>query len=158
MLRLQRGAAAQPLISVNFGAGRQDRIRRVLRLPFHLGPVRRSVDRRDHRVSHGVCAGVRGAHRADPAHCALYFAKLQGRRFCLWCSMCFHLLLSGGGKARRGVLVAAARGAVLSGALISMLPALAGPNAVWFAMPLPRRRWRWGAAALMGRCTKALRR
>ena len=151
------GQAAQPLISVNFGAGRQDRIRRVLRYglftsalfgaawtaaitAFPMGFVRVFMEPTGQIL------------RIAPFILRSYGASFLPLVFNVFSTYYFQAVAKPGAA----FLVAAARGAVLSGALILVLPALAGPNAVWFAMPLAEAAVAVAAAALMGRCTKAL--
>lgn len=52
--------------------------------------------------------------------------------------------------------VSVARGLVLSGALILLLPALVAPNALWLAMPVTEAVVAAAAAVLMARYTRAL--
>ena len=52
--------------------------------------------------------------------------------------------------------VSVARGAVISGIFIFVLPALFGAGAIWFAMPLTELMVAVYVLAMMRRCTAAL--
>lgn len=52
--------------------------------------------------------------------------------------------------------VSVARGLVISGALILLLPAVLGPASIWWAMPVTERLVACCAAAAMRRATRAL--
>ena len=151
------GQAAQPLISVNFGAGRQDRIRRVLRYALYTAALFGAA------WTAAITAFPTGFVRVfmEPTGQILRIAPFILRSYgASFLPLVFNVFstyyFQAVAKPGAAFLVAAARGAVLSGALILVLPALAGPNAVWFAMPLAEAVVAVAAAALMGRCTKAL--
>ena len=59
-------------------------------------------------------------------------------------------------KPSTAFFVSVARGLVISGALILLLPAVLGPASIWWAMPVTERLVACCAAAAMRRATRAL--
>ena len=59
-------------------------------------------------------------------------------------------------KPRAAFVVSVARGLVISGALILLLPTLAGADSIWFAMPITELVVAVYAVAAMRRATAAL--
>lgn len=59
-------------------------------------------------------------------------------------------------KSKAAFFVSVARGLVISGALILLLPALTGPDSLWFAMPVTELLVMFCAAAAIRRYTRAL--
>ena len=59
-------------------------------------------------------------------------------------------------KPRAAFIVSVARGLVISGILIMILPAVTGADSLWFAMPVTELAVMLYTAAAMGRYTKAL--
>lgn len=131
------GQAAQPIISVNFGAGNGKRIRETLR--YALITV----------AGFGVFwAGLSLAApnfyirllttpTAELLSIAPTIIRRYGLSFLLlplniFSTYYFQALLKRG----TSFIVSVARGAVLSGILIYLLPAACGADAIWFAMPI----------------------
>ena len=56
-------------------------------------------------------------------------------------------------RVKHGDSVSVGRGAVVSGILISLLPVVAGPDSIWFAMPVTEAITAIYAAAGMMACT-----
>ncbi|MEA4912039.1 MAG: MATE family efflux transporter [Oscillospiraceae bacterium] len=131
------GQAAQPIISVNFGAGDGRRIRQTLR--YALITI--------------ACFGVFWAGLSlaapnlyirlltTPTAELLSIAPTIIRRYGLsflllplniFSTYYFQALLKRG----TSFIVSVARGAVISGILIYLLPAACGADAIWFAMPI----------------------
>ena len=52
--------------------------------------------------------------------------------------------------------IAVSRGALISGSLILLLPALLGPDAIWYAMPLTELLVFLAAAALLRRTVRSM--
>lgn len=59
-------------------------------------------------------------------------------------------------KPRVASIVSVARGLVISGILIMLLPVVTGADSLWFAMPVTELAVMLYAASAMGRYTKAL--
>ena len=131
------GQAAQPIFSTNFGAGKGDRIRATLRLALGTTAVfglfwtalSLSCPNLYVRVfmnpSPEILAMAPGVIRAY----GLSFLLLPVNIFSTYY---FQSIL----KPRAAFVVSVGRGLVVSGALILMLPLLAGAKALWYAMPI----------------------
>lgn len=59
-------------------------------------------------------------------------------------------------KPRAAFIVSVARGLVISGILIMLIPVVTGADSLWFAMPVTELDVMLYAASAMGRYTKAL--
>ena len=131
------GQASQPIFSVNFGANRMDRIRETLQYALGTAAV-------FGLIWTAICVFVPNLFTyifMQPTQEILSIApaiiRSYGLSFLLlplniFSTYYFQALL------RPGVsfAVSVGRGALLSGALICLLPVLAGPSAIWFAMPV----------------------
>ena len=131
------GQAAQPILSINFGAQRLDRIRSLVR--YNLITV---------AVVSGVWFALTMAFPnafvylfMTPTEQVLQIAPMIIRSYCLsflllplniYSTYYFQSVM------RPGVsfIISVARGMVISGGLILCLPALFGGDAVWIAMPI----------------------
>lgn len=131
------GQATQPIMSVNFGAGRTDRIRRLLRYALYTttlfgvfwtvlslaGPnlyVRVFM-----KPTESILAIAPGIIRRY----AISFLLLP---FNIYSTYYFQVILKSG----TAFVVSVARGLVISGLLILLLPAVLGAQTLWFAMPI----------------------
>lgn len=147
------GQAAQPIISTNSGAHQGARIRAVLRLAL-VSCVAFSVFwtalslawpnlyiRIFMRPTAAILTMAPGIVRTY----AVSFLLLPLNIFSTYY---FQAIL----KPDAAFFVSVARGLVISGALILLLPAVLGPASIWWAMPVTERL----AAAAMRRATRAL--
>lgn len=147
------GQAAQPIISTNSGAHQGARIRAVLRLAL-VSCVAFSVFwtalslawpnlyiRIFMRPTAAILTMAPGIVRTY----AVSFLLLPLNIFSTYY---FQAILKPGAA----FFVSVARGLVISGALILLLPAVLGPASIWWAMPVTERL----AAAAMRRATRAL--
>ena len=147
------GQAAQPIISTNSGAHQGARIRTVLRLAL-VSCVAFSVFwtalslawpnlyiRIFMRPTAAILTMAPGIVRTY----AVSFLLLPLNIFSTYY---FQAILKPGAA----FFVSVARGLVISGALILLLPAVLGPASIWWAMPVTERL----AAAAMRRATRAL--
>ncbi|MCU6686004.1 MATE family efflux transporter [Dorea acetigenes] len=131
------GQASQPIISANFGAGKGERISQILKYALgtaavfgliwtalaELAPnlfVRIFMTPTDEILA--IAPGIIRSY-------AISFLLLPLNIFSTYY---FQALM----KPRTSFLVSVARGAVISGCLIYLLPAVAGADAIWFAMPI----------------------
>ena len=131
------GQAAQPLISVNFGARKTERVTGTLKLAlltcavfgvvetalalaFPIPLVRAFMD-----ATPEVLAIAPGITRT-------YFISFLLLSYNVFSTYYFQAIMRP--KASFGISVL--RGSLLSGALIFILPALFGPDALWWAMPV----------------------
>ena len=151
------GQAAQPILSVNFGAGNVRRIRRTLACAlwataaFALFWTALSL------------AWPQGYIYLfmEPTPAILEMAPGIIRRYSLsflllglnlFATYYFQALM----KPAAAMAVSVAQGFAVSGALILLLPVLAGPDAMWFAMPLTELAVAAGAVWGMVRLTRSL--
>ena len=131
------GQAAQPIISVNFGAGCGARIRETLRPALwttaFFGIVWTAVSL--------ICPNLYVRIFMDPTPEILEMAPAVIRTYaCSFLLLPFNIFstyyFQAIMKPRAAFAVSVARGLVISGCLIYILPALTGPDSVWYAMPL----------------------
>ncbi len=131
------GQAAQPLISINFGAGRWERIRETLKYALLAAGFFSVV------WTAAVICFPNGFVRVFMAptkavlEAAPFIIRCYGISFLLlplniFSTYYFQALM----KPAASFLVSFARGTLISGFLIYILPAAAGANAMWLAMPL----------------------
>lgn len=151
------GQASQPIISVNFGAGQSGRIRQVLRCAvvtaavFGLAwtGVSLAVPNLFVRIFMTPTDSILAIAPAIIRSYGLSFLLLP---FNIFSTYYFQALM------RPGIsfAVSVARGAVISGALILVLPVIAAPASLWFAMPITELVVAGYVAAMMIRCTRRL--
>ena len=131
------GQASQPILSVNYGAGQKGRIRETLRYAlytvafFSLFWTALSL----------ICPNLYIHIFMKPTATILEIAPTIIRHYSLsflllplniFSTYYFQALM----KPRAAFVVSVFRGCVVSGILILLLPAVAGPDAIWFAMPI----------------------
>ncbi len=151
------GQAAQPIISVNYGARQGARIRLTLRLAlgttafFGLFWTALSM----------LCPNLYIRIFMSPTPEILRIAPAIIRTYALsflllplniFSTYYFQAIM----RPRIAFIVSIARGLVISGALILALPVLAGADAIWLAMPITELAVALYAVAAMRRCTFAL--
>ena len=131
------GQASQPIISTNFGAGRGDRIRRTLK--YALGTA--AVFSLFWTVLSMAAPNLFIRIFTSPTPEVLEIAPGIMRCYCssfillplnIFSTYYFQALM----KPKAAFIVSVARGFVLSGILIYLLPAAAGADSIWFAMPI----------------------
>ena len=131
------GQASQPIISTNFGAGRGDRIRETLK--YTLGTV--AVFSIFWTVVTMALPNVFIRIFMSPTPEVLEIApgimRCYGISFLLlplnvFSTYYFQALM----KPKTAFIASVARGLVISGVLIYLLPAVFSGNAIWFAMPV----------------------
>lgn len=131
------GQASQPLISLNFGAKKWDRIRETLRYALYTAAF--------FSIFWTVLSvGFPNLYIhffMDPTPEILEIGAGIIRSYCIsflllplniFSTYYFQSLL----RPRTAFIVSVARGAVISGILILLLPAVAGPDSIWFSMPI----------------------
>lgn len=131
------GQASQPIISTNFGAGKGERIGEILKYAIGTAVafaciwtgLAELVPNLFVRIfmtpTEGILAIAPGIIRSY----GISFLLLP---FNIFSTYYFQALM----KPKTSFIVSVARGAVISGILITLLPAVAGAGAIWFAMPL----------------------
>ena len=131
------GQAVQPLVSANFGAGKTERIRSVLRMAMltvlvmgvlftalgELLPV---------QITRLFTAATPEVIAAAPTIYRLYFLLFPPLGVTVLATYYLQSVM----QDRRSMLIAVLRSAVVSGALLLLLPLLLDINGVWLAMPL----------------------
>lgn len=130
------GQASQPIISTNFGAGKGERIRETLKYAlgtvafFSLFWTALSM------LLPNVFIRLFMTPTAEVLGIAPSIFRCYGLSFLLlplniFSTYYFQALM----KPRAAFIASVARGLVISGVLIYLLPAVLGGNAIWFAMP-----------------------
>lgn len=131
------GQAAQPIFSVNLGAGKKMRVRETLKYALYTVAVfslawtalSMSIPNRIVRIFMKPTAPVLSIAPGIIRSYAVSFLLLPLNIFSTYY---FQALL----KPRASFFVSVTRGMLLSGALIYALPYFVSPDAVWFAMPV----------------------
>ncbi|MDO4266524.1 MAG: MATE family efflux transporter [Eubacteriales bacterium] len=130
------GQASQPMISINFGAGQGERIREILRYALWTVAVFSLFWTALSLISPNLYIRI----FMNPTEAILEMApaiiRSYGISFLLlplnvFSTYYFQALM----KPKAAFIVSVARGCIISGVLIMVLPVLAGANAIWFAMP-----------------------
>ncbi len=150
------GQAAQPILSVNYGAGRGDRIRQTLRYALLSAgafalvwtALMLAVPNVFIRIFMAPTDAILAMAPAIMRSYGLSFLLLP---FNVFSTYYFQALMKPGAS----FLISIARGIVVSAALICLLPLIAA-NAIWFAMPITELLVAVAAAALTVRYTRAL--
>lgn len=151
------GQASQPIISTNFGAGRAGRIRETLRLALYttaaFGVFWTALSLAAPNLYIRVFMSPTPAILAmAPAVIRTYALSFLLLPFNIFSTYYFQSIL----RPRAAFIVSVARGLVISGALILALPAVAGPDAIWFAMPVTELLTAVYTALAIRRYTRAL--
>ncbi|MDO4554730.1 MAG: MATE family efflux transporter [Lachnospiraceae bacterium] len=131
------GQAAQPIFSINYGAGKGDRIKSTLRYSLYAAGFFGIV------WTVLVCAfpngfirifmdGTKHIYEIAPMIMRRYGISFLLLPFNIFSTYYFQSLM----RPKSSFFVSVARGMVISGILIMTLPAIAGANAIWFAMPV----------------------
>ena len=131
------GQAAQPIMATNFGAGKGRRIRQVLRLALGTSAffgvfwtvLSMACPRLYIRV---FMAPTPEILAMAPGIIRTYAVSFLLLPFNIFSTYYFQAIM----KPRAALVVSVARGLVISGGLILILPALAGGNALWLTMPI----------------------
>ncbi|MCH1981764.1 multidrug transporter MatE [Ruminococcus sp. OA3] len=131
------GQAAQPVISMNFGAGKWGRIRETLKYALLSAGFFSVVWTAAIIGFPNVFVRIFMAPTEAVLEIAPFIIRCYGISFLLlplniFSTYYFQALM----KPAASFLVSFARGTLISGILIYVLPAAAGANAMWFAMPL----------------------
>ncbi len=131
------GQAAQPIISVNFGAGRGERIKQTLKYALRTTAVFALF----WTVLSMACPNLYIRIFMSPTPAVLAIAPAMIRAYALsfillpfniFSTYYFQAIM----KPSAAFIVSVARGLVISGALIMLLPVTLGADTIWFAMPI----------------------
>ena len=151
------GQASQPIISTNFGAGKGDRIRETLRLALWTTAffgvfwtaLSMACPNLYIRIFMTPTTEILAMAPSIVRTYALSFLLLP---FNIFSTYYFQAIM----KPKAAFVVSVARGLVVSGILIMVLPLLVSADSLWFAMPITELLVTVYAAAAVRRYTKAL--
>ena len=151
------GQAAQPIISRNFGAGKGGRSRETLRLALgttaFFGPFWTALSMACPNLYIRIfMAPTQPILEMTPAIIRTYALSFLLLPVNIFSTYYFQAIM----RPKAAFIVSVARGLVISGALILMLPLLAGADSLWFAMPITELVTAVYAAACIRRYTARL--
>ena len=131
------GQASQPIISTNFGAGKADRIRATLRYALwtvaFFGVFWTALSIACPNLYIRIFMSPTETILAmAPAIIRAYAISFLLLPFNIFSTYYFQAIL----QPKAAFVVSVARGLVISGVLILTLPLIAGPDSLWFAMPV----------------------
>ena len=131
------GQAAQPIVSTNFGAGKGARIRETLRLALwtsaFFGVFWTALSMACPNVYVRIfMRPTEEILRIAPAIIRTYALSFLLLPLNIFSTYYFQAIM----QPRAAFIVSVARGLVISGILILLLPALVSASAIWFAMPI----------------------
>lgn len=131
------GQASQPIISTNFGAGRGDRIRETLKYALGTVAVFSIFWTAVTTALPNAFIGIFMLPTPEVLEIAPGIMRCYGISFLLlplnvFSTYYFQALM----KPKTAFMASVARGLVISGILIYLLPAVFSGNAIWFAMPV----------------------
>ena len=152
------GQAAQPIISMKYGAGKGERIRKTLRLSLITVVVLSIVwTTRTMALPEPL---IRFFMSPTPEVLAIapdimrkYFISFLLLTYNIYSTYYFQAIM----RPKASLAVSVLRGMVVSGLLIYTLPALLGAEALWFAMPITEMVTAVIVAVLMRRYNKRLK-
>ena len=151
------GQASQPIVSTNFGAGKGERIRETLRLALwttvFFGVFWTALSMACPNIYiHIFMTPTPEILDMAPAIVRTYALSFLLLPFNIFSTYYFQAIL----KPEAAFLVSVARGLVISGILIMVLPALVSTDAIWFAMPITELLVMFYAASTIRKYTRAL--
>ena len=151
------GQAAQPIVSTNFGAGRGGRIRETLRLALwttaFFGLLWTALSMAGPQTIIRVfMAPTPEILAMAPAIVRTYALSFLLLPLNIFSTYYFQAIL----QPKAAFVVSVARGLAISGALILILPAVAGASSLWLAMPITELLVAIYAAAAIRKYTSAL--
>lgn len=152
------GQASQPIISTNFGAGRGDRIRRTLKYALGTAAVFSLFWTALSMAAPNLFIRIFMSPTPEVLEIAPGIMRCYCSSFILlplniFSTYYFQALM----KPKAAFIVSVARGFVLSGILIYMLPAAAGADSIWFAMPITELAVAIYVICEMVKCTRSLK-
>lgn len=131
------GQAAQPMISANFGAGKGARISHILKYALGTAAVFGLIWTTLSELAPNFFVNIFMTPTEEILAIAPNIIRTYGISFLLlplniFSTYYFQALM----KPSTSFIVSVSRGALISGSLICLLPAIAGADAIWFSMPL----------------------
>lgn len=151
------GQASQPIISTNYGAGKGERIKEVLKYAvgtaFAFGLLWMGASLAVPNLFVRIfMTPTDSILKIVPAIIRSYGISFLLLPFNIFSTYYFQVLM----KPSTSFIVSVARGAVISGILILVLPAVAPAECIWFAMPITELIVAVYVVNMMVRCTKEL--
>lgn len=151
------GQASQPIISTNYGAGKGDRIREVLKYAlgtaFVFGLIWTAAILAVPNVFIRIfMTPTENILKIGPAIMRSYGISFLLLPFNIFSTYYFQAIM----KPTTSFIVSVVRGAVISGILIMILPVIAPVNSIWFAMLITEAIVAVFVAVMMMRYTKNL--
>ena len=152
------GQAAQPIISMNYGAGKGERIRKTLRLSLITVVVLSIVWTTltmalPEPLIRLFMSPTPEVLAMAPDIMRKYFISFLLLTYNIYSTYYFQAIM----RPKASLAVSVLRGMVVSGLLIYTLPALFGAEALWFAMPITEMVTAVMVAVLMRRYNKRLK-
>ncbi|MFN6432319.1 MATE family efflux transporter [Eubacterium callanderi] len=152
------GQAAQPIISMNYGAGKGERIRKTLRLSLITVVVLSIVWTTltmalPEPLIRLFMSPTPEVLAIAPDIMRKYFISFLLLTYNIYSTYYFQAIM----RPKASLAVSVLRGLVVSGLLIYTLPALLGAEALWFAMPITEMVTAVIVAVLMRRYNKRLK-
>ena len=152
------GQASRPIISTNFGAGRGDRIRRTLKYALGTAAVFSLFWTALSMAAPNLFIRIFMSPTPEVLEIAPGIMRCYCSSFILlplniFSTYYFQALM----KPKAAFIVSVARGFVLSGILIYLLPAAAGADSIWFAMPITELAVAIYVICEMVKCTRSLK-
>ncbi len=131
------GQASQPMISANYGAGKGERIAQILKYALGTAVVFGIIWTALAVLAPNMFVRIFMTPTEKILEIAPKIIRTYGISFLLlpfniFSTYYFQALM----KPTTSFIVSVSRGAVISGILIYILPAIAGADAIWFSMPL----------------------
>ena len=153
------GQASQPILSINFGAKRFDRIRETLKYALGTAAAFGLIWTALCVLAPNLFVRIFMQPTQEILAIAPAIIRSYGVSFLLlplniFSTYYFQALL----KPRTSFIVSVGRGAVISGVLICLLPLVAGADSIWFAMPITELITAVYVASMMLRYTKTTER
>lgn len=151
------GQASQPMISTNYGAGKGERIAQILKYALGTAAVFGLIWTALAVFAPNLFVRIFMTPTEEILAIAPGIIRSYGISFLLlpfniFSTYYFQALM----RPKTSFVVSVSRGAVISGILICILPAVAGANAIWFAMPVTELLVAVYVAMKMVQYTKAI--
>lgn len=151
------GQASQPMISMNFGAGKGERIRQILKYALGTAAVFGLIWTALAVFAPNMFVRIFMTPTEEILAIAPGIIRSYGISFLLlpfniFSTYYFQALM----KPTASFVVSVSRGAVISGIFICVLPTVAGADAIWFSMPITELIVAVYVAVMMMKYTKQL--
>lgn len=153
------GQASQPMISMNYGARKGERIAQILKYALGTAAVFGLIWTALAVFAPNLFVRIFMTPTEEILLIAPGIIRSYGISFLLlpfniFSTYYFQALM----KPKTSFIVSVSRGAVISGILICILPAVVGADAIWFAMPITELLVAIYVTMRMAQCTKAVSR